>query len=422
MKYKSRLSQRIVIAFFLMTLLISGLFSLGITSAITLVEKNLVSNELEKESGHLIDAWLQGYRIRLDADTLLYTSQDNNRPSYLDSVQEGYTEIVMANRAVYVFKQTVDDKVFYLIKDQSEFENQENLIKLAIFGGFISSICFSLLLGVFLARTIIAPVRKLTEKVNDRKYDTNNPSDIASGFADDEVGELASVLDDAMNRLRQAKIRESYFTSDISHELRTPLMVIRSSGELMLEKGHYSQQTLQNIVTATREIEELTETFLCLARGKNAITTKTQTLQAILQEQIPFWERQITNKGIAFHYETLEKENRFFQLEFPVVLLKTITNNLLRNALHYTSEGCISIKLEPGALQVCDTGRGIPESDKAMIFQAFYQGAEHNPCGAGLGLSIVQRICEAMQWKIRVSDNSPQGTCFSIIFADDDAF
>lgn len=414
MKYRSRLTQRIVIAFFLMTLTISGTFSLALTSVIHHVENHLVSTELKREIGHLLNAWKQGFRIRLDADTHLYISSENALPDFLQALEEGYTEVVLPNRAMYVYREDTAENRFYLVKDQTEFENQEKLLELTILGGFVASILLSLFLGFSLARTIIAPVRRLTQQVRQRDFTSRHNSQLSAFYPEDEVGELAEVLDETINGLREAQQRESCFTSDISHELRTPLMVIRSSCELLQEKRTYSESEITSVLAATSEIEQLTDTFLCLARDKKSSATESATLESILEASLGSWEKEANSKGLGFEYRKQDTRHPFYDQEFPAILIRTIVNNLLRNALYFTTEGSIHLTVEPGKMTICDTGSGIPDNEKSLIFSSFFQGERHNRQGVGLGLSIVQRICEQQGWQISVHDNQPHGSCFIV--------
>jgi signal transduction histidine kinase len=218
--------------------------------------------------------------------------------------------------------------------------------------------------------------------------------------------------------LQQSLLRETLFTSDVSHELRTPLMVIKSSCDLLIEKDQlddYSRQRINTISKAAREIKELVDAFLILARG-NETEQEHATLSSIIQRDLNVWQQQSEAKGLSFTLEEQATKHEDPEGLLPVPMLRTVLNNLIRNAIHHTKEGGITLISNAEGFELCDTGPGISTSDKESIFKPFYRGGsgDRNSHGMGLGLSLVQRICEREQWEIAVSDNNPAGCCFSV--------
>ena len=98
-------------------------------------------------------------------------------------------------------------------------------------------------------------------------------------------------------------------------------------------------------------------------------------------------------------------------------MLRTVLNNLIRNAVHYTPEGSITLVVKNNGFTIIDTGPGISSIEKESIFKPFYRGQSSRREGLGLGLSLVQRICAREKWTIGVEDNQPTGCCFSITFS-----
>ena len=144
--------------------------------------------------------------------------------------------------------------------------------------------------------------------------------------------------------LQQALQRETLFTSDVSHELRTPLMMIRSSCDLLIEKNElddYTRQRINIISKASREIQELVDTFLTLARGKET-NQECATLTDIIHANLGEWQKQSAAKKLAFTLELEDKgavENKGedgYEKVYPVPMLRTVLNNLVRNAIHHT--------------------------------------------------------------------------------------
>lgn len=99
---------------------------------------------------------------------------------------------------------------------------------------------------------------------------------------------------------------------------------------------------------------------------------------------------------------------------YNATFLYAVMGNLLRNALHYTETGFIRLTLREGGFMVEDSGVGIPEEKREAMFQPFVRGTEQRGEGLGLGLSLVQRICENQGWSVSLDTMEPNGCRFSV--------
>jgi signal transduction histidine kinase len=88
--------------------------------------------------------------------------------------------------------------------------------------------------------------------------------------------------------------------------------------------------------------------------------------------------------------------------------------NLLRNAWHYTDTGFIRLTLTEHGFMVEDSGIGIPLEKQQAMFQPFVRGDEQRGEGLGLGLSLVQRICDNQRWTVSLTTREPHGCCFTV--------
>ncbi len=82
--------------------------------------------------------------------------------------------------------------------------------------------------------------------------------------------------------------------------------------------------------------------------------------------------------------------------------------NLIRNSFTYTERGDIRVRLDEHSLSVTDTGLGIPHAALDKVFQRLYKGAHSE--GAGIGLSLVKKICDRYGWSISLDSIEGQGT------------
>ena len=103
----------------------------------------------------------------------------------------------------------------------------------------------------------------------------------------------------------------------------------------------------------------------------------------------------------------------YLNLEKP--LLEVVIGNLLRNAFFYTESGTVSLRLETARLTISDTGVGMPPEVLAHVFERHYKGDASS--GAGVGLSLVKRICDRYGWPIFIRSEPGKGVTVEIDFA-----
>ena len=410
-------SMRIVIAFVLMTVVVSGSFSLGIVAVVHFVEDQLITKELRGKLNMVLHEDIRaGREPRLDARTRFFASNSagNPIPERFADFPEGFTEIEEENEAAYVYVLEANGARYMLLQDQREFEDREEILFSVVLAGFLLCIVLAWCLGVAMARQVMAPVARLAGQVRQPDQLDTRTAPLAPGYADDEIGHLAAAFDKTLGQLRRSIERERLFTSDVSHELRTPLMVISTSCELLLENPLQDAQREQvsRIARAARDMNDLVRTFLLLARSGPAETVETATLAEVAREQAELWGPAIRAKGIAFELVNNGSDAAGHNPTF----LRTVMANLLRNALHYTAQGTVRLVLERDGFRVEDTGMGISAHERDSIFEPFVRGTAARGEGLGLGLSLVKRICEHNGWNIATKCDQEAGTCFKLSF------
>jgi signal transduction histidine kinase len=95
-------------------------------------------------------------------------------------------------------------------------------------------------------------------------------------------------------------------------------------------------------------------------------------------------------------------------------LLGIVVANLVRNSFNYTDRGHVCVILDSDCLTVADTGQGIPVEALDKVFQRLYRGADSQ--GAGIGLSLVKKICDRYGWTIRLQSQPGIGTTAHLRF------
>jgi signal transduction histidine kinase len=402
-----------------MSALVAGAFAMGIVATVHLVEEKLISAGLGGDLQRLLlmDS-VADWSHRPEPDQLFYFSGgpgDFQLPKDLRHLEPGFHEVFRENLSYHAMVEIVDGRRYVLLQDQSDFEERERVLFAVVLVGFVLSLALAVFLGWVLARKVMAPVVRLARQVRHRDQLLGLAPPLAPDYAADEVGELAVAFDATLGRLRQALTRERLFTSDVSHELRTPLMILASSCELLLENPGIDQRgraQVERIARACEEMRELVQTFLMLARAQreDASMSPQQSLSQVAEDLLGLWREPIESKGLKLIFEPGEPEAKGYN----ATLLHAVMGNLLRNALHYTEQGFIRLTLTGAGFLVEDSGVGIPEEKREAMFEPFVRGSEQRGEGLGLGLSLVQRICENQGWSVSLTTMEPNGCRFQV--------
>lgn len=411
--HRRTLAERVFFAFAFLIGIVSLLYSVALVRTIEYVESSLVANIMHEKIS-LMEAELSGGRIPLQTEEIyLYGDFPGLTPipKNFSRAPTGYSEALEEEAAFLYKRKTSDGHTLLLVFDQAAFEAQEQIFQNIVALSFVVVLLVALLVGFWLGRRIVNPIRALSSRVS-AMAEAKEYRPLAKDFADDEVGRLASACDRAMERLFKAIERERRFTSDVSHELRSPLTVIRTSAEC-LELGNLDDRARKHvlqILRVTDETNDMLNVFLAFAREADMSHDLRDDVSSVLDRMLEVWGPVAEKKGLYFRMV----KTGSVPGAFSPVLLMVVANNLVKNAVYYTDQGGITLTETATSFMVSDTGRGIGLEEQAHVFEPFYRGsASHSAEGAGVGLSIVQRIAERSGWKIDF-ESSPAGTTFTV--------
>ncbi len=214
---------------------------------------------------------------------------------------------------------------------------------------------------------------------------------------------------------------KSRFLAMMSHDIRTPLNGVIGMLSLFDESTLTADQkrTLALVRSSGDQLRVLLNDIIDLARaeaGKLTLNPAPTNLIDVLTDGADFWRHLAIEKSLSLDI-VLAPDSPIW-IEADSVRLRQLIDNMLSNAIKYTSEGGVMLKTRLLAnrwlrAEVIDTGIGIPAHRRTELFTDFSQlnalGSE--PGGAGLGLAICQRIIEVMGGKLGVDDPG-RGSCF----------
>lgn len=251
-------------------------------------------------------------------------------------------------------------------------------------------------LGVLVMRRAVAPVVQLADVVAGIDLEHLSAGDHklieSSRFGRDEVGVLAGAIEKTLERISAFVMRERDFTGSASHELRTPITVITGAIELLQQSDLSDEdaKAVDRIRRATLEMKSTIEMFLCIAREADDGLYDEQFLVAPLVSRAVDQQRYLLNgKRVDVDVESLATP---VLRGHPQAFLIAVTN-LIRNAFEQTpgGQGPITVLLKEHELLVTNRLGG----DEVGRFTS--AGSTSN--GHGLGLGIVQRLCERNGWE-----------------------
>lgn len=223
---------------------------------------------------------------------------------------------------------------------------------------------------------------------------------------------------------QSASRAKSEFLAAVSHELRTPLTSIRGFAELMemrLEQPRFKDQA-RMIRKAAEHLNELLTEILDLAKveaGAMPVTPEPVALAELLQSTLEFFSVTAAQKSLELKLQLAPSAPQ--TLLCDGLRLKQILNNLLSNALKFTSEGNVTIEVDGSddmvSFHVVDTGPGIAAELHETIFERFRQGNDrvsYEHGGTGLGLSLSRALAGLMGGTLTVQSSPGQGARFTL--------
>ena len=239
-------------------------------------------------------------------------------------------------------------------------------------------------LGFALARRATRPLTQLAELVQNNEFSPG----FASVFPANEIGVLADALEQNWLRVQAFIAREQAFSRDASHELRTPLAVIQSSCELLLAQQWPAEQhqRLEQIQHSSRQMNQLISTLLAMSREQHLGQTETIKLAVLLEQLVLDLSPLLEGKNIGLELQVAPD----VQLQLNPVLLQMVLTNLLQNAFLHSAPGTIFISADSQQLQIQNP---LHDEDQPTELTALFAKGRQSS-GYGLGLGIVQRLCQ----------------------------
>ncbi|MCZ4337215.1 sensor histidine kinase [Shewanella colwelliana] len=398
------LTRKMSLYFSAIALLVGAiLYGLSLTTLYWL-EDELNRRTLVQTSPMAINAFRAGAESPLQLNTNIKAYNDlNTIPQqypfikqlplgFVDELHDTFTDDLFVLRSKYQQEGETKPLIIIMNADQVELSNQEwrniNITILAV--TFLLFILFGFAISK-LIRRLVSPVRQLSEQL--KLVQAPSEFKVSSGAAL-EFSELAASLNQYQRQIDKLIKQEQAFSRYASHELRTPLTVIQGAGRLLQQQGNEAFKIRQRdrIVNAANDMQNTIDALLSLVRHEDEHYSEQQRIltQAELSKVIRYVQPLADSKTVVIDVD-IQAEPLIAPSEAVVRMLLI---NLLSNAINASEGGEIELKVNQEAIWVVDHGRGLTRN-------------ERDQQGHGLGLLIVDALCQRYQWQFSLQETDP---------------
>lgn len=360
-------------------------------------------------------------QVRTIDGTIVYDDRANDVLGSVDVKEDGSNvasaPIMVDGEKVGTVLVRVPGSETLLTKFDEDFRDKS--YNAMIFAAVIALI-IAMVMGAIFARTIAAPVKKITNAAKALKEGDYSARTGMTGS--DEIARLGNMFDLMAYSVESNRKLERRLVTDVAHELRTPLMAIQSTVEAMID-GVFKPdaERLETLNSEVQRLSRLVDALLKLSRLESRtkpIEQKKVDLTEMLSSVVQTHQAYIHDAGLNLEFEYDPHVYVFGDAD----LLRQATANLISNAVRYTPEGgTITIMARKGDLMgqivVKDTGIGLTPEEAKLVFQRFWRadsGRARATGGLGIGLSVVKEIVEQHNGWVRVEGRPNEGACFTI--------
>lgn len=422
MKSRQRIGHRLARAFLLQVGFISLAALLGIYAAKLVLEGILIQRALQEEAQYFWQRYQADPGIPLpdtqNMKAYLLSRQDRQQiPPELLDLSAGFHKLQKKNdfTAAYVSSHSGGAAQLILVFDGRRVE------ELALFFGTVPLalvlivLYTAALISYRLSTRAVSPIVQLAQELS--RIDVESPDQGLLALEhlpeayDQEVLALTEALARLFARLRHFIERERTFTRDVSHELRSPITVIRIASDMLLTHPALEaplRDKVWRVKRAAKEMEELTEAFLLLARESGqGLPEETLCINDITAQELEFARSLSSEKPVKIEMVA----DGWLWTSASRKVLSVLIGNLIRNAIAYTDAGYVRMSIHPDRLCIEDSGIGIAGDQLDRVFQPFFRDAG-TPAGTGhgIGLAIVKRLSDRFDWPVEINSEPGVGT------------
>jgi two-component system, OmpR family, sensor histidine kinase MprB len=287
-----------------------------------------------------------------------------------------------------------DGYAVQIARPLTEVDHSLGRIRLFLIVIAAAGIAAAAALGLAVARTALAPVRRLTA-ATEHVTETGDLSQRLDASGHDELSRLAASFNTMLAALETSTLAQRQLVADASHELRTPLTSLRTNIEVLASERRLPagerQRLLTDVVEQLGEMTTLISELIELARvGQPPTEPEEVRLDLVTAGAVERTGRD--RPGVTFETDLQESV-----VQGDPAAIDRAVGNLLDNAAKWSpAAGKVEVSVRGGQITVRDHGPGIDEEDLPFVFDRFYRAAAARGMpGSGLGLAIVRQVAES---------------------------
>ncbi|MFM2580251.1 sensor histidine kinase [Vibrio fortis] len=408
------LTGRLALFFGLMAVIITAFVYAVFIAALYLSEDRVGERRILIDRNYavtLFEAGAQG-EVRIDDLTTAFNDPalvPDRYQKYIDNKESFIGEVgdEPHSRMVYIGEYSHEGVTYPLILlseiDRIEFDVTELLYATSFVLTLLAILIFSFGALLYrLSQRLIEPFNSLSKQLESNKNNLNQEFSVQDGAAI-EFRQLTNQLNEYRREINALVKREQAFARYSSHELRTPLTVARGSNKLLLrsQMTEFQHRQVKRVDDAVSQMSEMVDALLGLVRYERNQDDAPIRLfsQQELEQIIAKNSAQASEKQVDV---TLEVEGEP-SIRATSAILNMLIGNLLRNAIAATNRGKVEITLTQHLISIHDQGEGLTE--------------QYNPSGHGLGLLIVEDLCNRYHWGFELV-NHQDGGCVALVVFD----
>lgn len=283
-----------------------------------------------------------------------------------------------------------------------------------VVGATLLTLFFSLIGGVWIGMRMLRRIDSVNRTATEiMSGDLSQRLSVTA--RDDEIDEIATKLNQMLNRIEDLMKSMQQVTNNVAHDLRSPLTRLRNRLEVTLLEKRDPDSYRQEMEGAIGDADSLIQTFnamLSIARleaGIDGAQWAETPIGDLMEELSELYSAVAEESGMGFEANIVDNPLYYCNRH----LIGQAVTNLLDNAIKYTPiPGNVKIELHGNddefEIIVSDSGPGIPAEERERVFERFVRlENERNSAGNGLGLSLVQAVVRIHRAKLKLEDNNP---------------
>jgi two-component system sensor histidine kinase ChvG len=277
-----------------------------------------------------------------------------------------------------------------------------------------------LLLAAWLVRRIVGPIEALRSEVLARA-EAPRSGELVHAGSKDEIGDLAGAFNALLGAIAERSRQNHAFVADLVHEMKSPVAAVRAAAEaLNAAEGTASAARTERLrgalLDASARLDALVSAFLEIARAEAGLPNEERTsidAADLVRGVVEAMRADVRHAGVHFEVEASPAP-----IKAVAARIEAAIRNVIENAASFAGEGgrvrvSAQIQGERCAIEIADTGPGIPPENLPRVFDRFFTDRRSGQ-GTGLGLALAKAIVEAHGGTITAASPPGGGALFTI--------